>query len=605
MSSTTKFICFGIVGFVATVAVVLMIGAPSAEAQLSDFAQGDPDDEFRAPGFQVWCKNNRCPGQTCDEVNHTCVGNVTLQPAMGEPLVGLHANQLNHFNEGAVLFDKTFTADEGLGPVFNQNGCGSCHNMPQGGSGTITVTRFGQITVDGSDLIFNPLAEFGGSLLNKESISPECAETIPVPPTNVAAQRLTNSTLGFGLVEAILDADIEFNALNPPAGVSGVAQIVPVLEDPPMTRIGRFGWKTQLATVESFTADAMLQEMGITSRIFTEDNPPNNDLVRLAACDTVADPEDVPNAEGDDFLKLTTAFQRFLAPPPQTPRSGMTGEGLFGAVGCADCHMTGFVAGDDEAEDAIRGEVVNAYSDFLLHDMGGNGDFIEQGGAGLTEIRTTPLWGLRVRDPLWHDGRVAGGTFDFRIFNAILLHDAFGSEAQASAQAYFALAPVDRMKVGDFLDSLGKREFDMDGNGIIDDADAMLVDDCVAGVGPYSADDFCAVADADQSGYVDALDVELLNVVLGLVDDDDDESDDDSSIDDPNDDNSSDDDSSGGLSRGHFVSEGGARSSGHNGGIQDMNNRTPDPVVTGDATEPEEDRQRRRAERRTVSRRGL
>jgi CxxC motif-containing protein (DUF1111 family) len=592
MSSTIKFVCFGIFGLIATVAVVLMVGAPSAEAQLSDLAPGDSKEEFRPPGFQVWCKNDRCPGQTCDEVNHTCVGDVTLQPAMGEPLVGLHANQLNHFNEGAVLFDKTFTVADGLGPVFNQDGCGSCHNAPLGGSGTITVTRFGQITVDGSELIFNPLAEFGGSLLNKESISPECAEIIPVPPTNVAAQRLTNSTLGFGLVEAILDVDIEFNALNPPPGVSGVAQIVPVLEDPPMTRIGRFGWKTQLATVESFTADAMLQEMGITSRIFPEDNPPNNDFVLLAACDTVADPEDVPNAEGDEFLKLTTAFQRFLAPPPQTPRSGMTGEGLFGAVGCADCHMTGFVAtGDDDTEDAIRGETVNAYSDFLLHDMGGNGDFIEQGGAGLTEIRTTPLWGMRIRDPLWHDGRVAGGTFDFRIFNAILLHDAFGSEAQASAQAYFALSPADQIMVGDFLDSLGKREFDMDGNGRVDDADVMLVDDCVAGVGPYSADDFCAVADADQSGFVDAADVDLLNVVLGLVDDD-------GSSDDE------DDDANGALSRGHFVREG-TRASGDKGGIQGLDARAPDLSAQPDATEPEEDRQRRRAQRRTASRRGL
>lgn len=478
----------------AMVAVALMVAAPKSVAQLADFADKPTTsaETITAPGFLDFCAGDPCPGQTCDAVNNQCVGNVTLQPALGEPLVGLTAAELARFEEGKVLYDFDFIASEGLGPVFNQTGCGSCHSNPLGGSGSITVTRFGEITVVGTDFVFNPLEQFGGSLLNKEAISADCREIIPVPPTNTASQRLTNSALGFGLVELIDSADIEFNAINPPPGITGKAIVVPVLENPGETTIGRFGWKDQLGTVESFTADAMLEEMGITNRIFPEDNPPNNDAVLLAACDTVADPEDVPNANGDDFLALTTDFQRFLAPPPQTPRSGMTGELLFNQIGCADCHMTGFstpiVEGDDESSDgqALSGRTVNAYSDFLLHDMGGNGDFIEQGDAGLTEIRTTMLWGLRVRDPLWHDGRVAGGTFDFRMFNSVMLHDSFGSESSASAQAYFALSPAEQNQVIAFLDSLGKREFDLDGDGLLDDGDVLLIDDCVANGGPFT-----------------------------------------------------------------------------------------------------------------------
>lgn len=536
MSSSKRFAGLALAAG-AMVAVALMIAAPKSEAQFVDFTEkSTPElDKITTPGFLDFCAGDPCPGQTCDALNNQCVGNVTLQPAVGEPLVGLSLVQRARFDAGRVLFDTDFVAADGLGPVFNQTGCGSCHSAPLGGSGSITVTRFGEITVVGTDFVFNPLAEFGGSLLNKEAISPECAEVIPVPPTNTASQRLTNSTLGFGLVEAIDSADIEFNAINPPAGVSGRAIVVPVLENPGETTIGRFGWKDQLGTVESFTADAMLQEMGITSRIFPEDNPPNNDFVRLAACDTVADPEDVPDGNGDDFLALTTDFQRFLAAPPQTPRSGMTGEALFFQIGCGDCHMASFTtpldAGDDESGDGalFAGKSVRAYSDFLLHDMGGNGDFVEQGDAGLTEIRTTLLWGLRVRDPLWHDGRVAGGTFDFRIFNAVLNHDAFGSESQASAQAYLALTPTEQEQIIAFLDSLGRREFDLDGNGIVDDADVLLIDDCVASGGPFTPDDLCAIADVDQDGFIGVSDLALLNVALGVVDqnDEDEDADDD------------------------------------------------------------------------------
>jgi CxxC motif-containing protein (DUF1111 family) len=601
---------FGIAGLAVTVALALLGGLPRAEAQFKGLAEESGTGEDHAsPGFQDFCVGNACPGQTCDEVNDQCVGTVTLQPAAGQPLVGLTATELMRFNLGKVQFERTFTALEGLGPAFNQDSCASCHSTPVGGSGTINVTRFGEITIVGTDLVFDPLTQFGGSLLNKEGIAPGCAEEIPVPPTNHAAFRITNSTLGFGLVEAIPDGSIEFNALNPPPGVSGRVHVAPVLEAPPATVAGRFGWKSQLGTVLSFTADAMLQEMGLTSRVFPEENPPNNDFVKLAACDTVPDPEDVPDAAGNEFVDLTTDFQRFLAPPPQTPRSGMTGEALFEAVGCADCHVNAFTAvgnGDDEVEDAIYGKAVHAYSDFLLHDMGGNGDFIAQGDAGLTEIRTTPLWGLRLRDPLWHDGRVAGGTFDFRVFNAVLLHDTQGSEAQASAQAYLALPFFDQMEIVSFLDSLGRREFDMNGDGLVTDADVLLVDDCAATGGPFTADDLCAIADPNQSGFVDAADLALFNVALGLLDADEDEDEDgDSEGSSSDDDDDSGDD---GMPRSDFVVSG-ARGTGGTGGMQTLNvapapeSATADGSGGGNEVAPQP--QRQRGVRRTASRRGL
>ena len=41
---------------------------------------------------------------------------------------------------------------------------------------------------------------------------------------------------------------------------------MPVLEAPGNERVGRFGWKNQHASLLSFSADAYLNEIGITSR---------------------------------------------------------------------------------------------------------------------------------------------------------------------------------------------------------------------------------------------------------------------------------------------------------------------------------------------------
>ena len=576
--------------------IALLVLAPAALAQ-SDFGESPPVDppKMQLPGDGSgdveleFCDGDVCPGQTCDEVNDRCVGNVTLQPGMGEPLAQLRTGERNRFFAGKDDFELNFTDDTGLGPVFNQTSCASCHNTPVGGSGTIKVVRFGETDFQTNE--FDPLAELGGSLWNRESLSPECAEVIPFPPANTFAERLTNSTLGFGLVEAIADADIEANAITPPPGVSGRVHIVPILEEPGMTAVGRFGWKSQLATVMSFSADASLQEMGITSSVFPEDNPPNNDLDLLAACDTAGDPETIPDANGVEFIDRITDFQRFLAPPPQTPRSGMTGEAVFESIGCADCHVATFAARlsteDDELEDAISGRTLHPYSDFLLHDMGGSGDGIEQGGAGMTELRTVPLWGLRVRDPLWHDGRVGGGTFTGRMSQVIQTHDATGSEAQASAQAFAALDQADKDALFLFMDSLGRREFDHDGDGDVDEDDTAAFEACYTGPGSfYTPDDHCSISDVDQDGDVDDDDLELHLVALGtVVDTGDDDGDEDG-----DDDNSSHADSP--------VQPGG-------GGFQDLGPGGGDTAggqETLGGTESAQPEERRRNERRKPSR---
>ena len=435
------------------------------------------------------------------------------QPPMGAPLNGLTATQLQRFDDGKVDFSTVLSVSNGLGPIFNQTNCASCHNNPVGGPGSITVTRFG---LDNGKGGFDPLTGLGGTLLQQGAIAPGASEVVPAV-ANVTSLRITPSALGAGLVEAIPDAAIAANETNQQSsGVSGVVHWVQTLEDPTgPARAGRFGWKSQIATVLSFSGDAAQNELGLTNRLLPTENAPNGNLAVLQQFDTVADPEDGPDMNGLHFIDRITDFQRYLAAPPQTPKSGMTGESIFNSVGCAECHVASYTTSNDPAlEPAIRNQVIRPYSDFLLHDMGLAADFIADGAAGVSELRTPSLWGVRNRDPLWHDGRVAGGTLETRILSVggiIDLHNAFGSESQSSAQAFLALSSADQLAVVAFLDSLGRREFDSNGDNMLDRTD---LDAFVAAMGgTYTADDPEAVFDFDQNGSVDNVDLDAFALV--------------------------------------------------------------------------------------------
>ena len=424
-----------------------------------------------------------------------------LQPRMGDPFPGLTAEQLNRFDIGRTAFMRNITVEEGLGPVFNQTSCGSCHNAPLGGPGAQQVTRFGRIDKKGG---FDPLAEFGGSLLNVNAISDDCLDEIPAH-ANVTSLRVTPGALAYGLIEAVPDDVFVAIVAAQPEAQRGVIRWTEAFENPGVSRVGRFGWKAQLPSVLSFSADASMQELGFTNRLLPNENPPRGDEDLLAECDFVLDPEDGPDADGYDFIDRVTDFQRFLAPAPQTPRVGMSGETVFNAAGCAVCHPSTMQTSDDPMlEEVLRSQTIHPYGDFLLHDMGAAADGIGDGPAGMREIRTPPLWGVRIRNPLWHDGSVNGGTFESRVRAAIDLHGASLSQGQAAAAAFDALPVADQDAVLAFLGSLGRVECDGDGDGDVDLSDFWDVDGFIACMGGgVTPDDACAVHDVDGDGDVD------------------------------------------------------------------------------------------------------
>ena len=269
-------------------------------------------------------------------------------PRPSDPLPNLSADLLTAFSDGFEEFTNTEDAEGGLGPIFNQSSCVACHFQGgTGGASNITVTRFGRVSRGG---VFDSLADIGGSLLQALSIDPAAREFVP-REANVVARRQTTPLFGVGLIEAIPEATILAGVrAGKPDGVQGKAHMVTDIVSG-QQMVGRFGWKAQQATLLAFSADAYVNEMGITNRFFPTENAPNGKADVLAAFDDVADPEDTIDPEtGKADIDHSADFMRFLAPLRPLPMSpsAAAGRAVFQSTGCAVCHTPRMFTGPND-----------------------------------------------------------------------------------------------------------------------------------------------------------------------------------------------------------------------------------------------------------------
>jgi len=360
-----------------------------------------------------------------DSLEFQISGDEAIATELGGPLAGLTAEELKRFAEGKDEFEEEETVEEGLGPVFNEASCKTCHDAPVGGTSGRGETRFGRWDQGR----FNPLAHRGGSLIQDKAIghvvTPNGEYTfVPevVPrEANVSATRITTPLFGLGLVDAVSDAVLlelaRRQARNTPS-TRGTAHVV-TEAGTGETRVGRFGWKAQVSTLREFSADAYLNEMGITSPLFPNENAPQGNLAALAY-----NPLPTMNDAGEGVVAFFD-FMTLLGPPPRGRRTDQTDAGgkIFREIGCANCHTPTLMTGESPVA-ALNRKSFQPFSDFLLHDMGSLGDGIVQGRAGARQIRTAPLWGLRSRPVFLHDGRASTPQA------AILAHDGQGSAAR-------------------------------------------------------------------------------------------------------------------------------------------------------------------------------
>jgi CxxC motif-containing protein (DUF1111 family) len=359
-------------------------------------------------------------------------------PQPGAPLAGLTAAELADFHDGRDEFVAVETPEGGLGPIFNNSSCVACHSAGGvGGASTQTVTRFGRLT-QGQ---FDDLARLGGSLLQARAIDVAALERVP-REASITTRRVTTPLFGAGLMEAITDDTIEQNARKPqPDGVHGrVSYVLDVATG--QRRVGRFGWKAQHATLLAFAGDAYLNEMGVTSRLFPRENAPNGRADLLARFDRLPDPEDVVEPDsGKGDIDHAADFMRLLAPAPTQPPTSdsLAGQRLFGDARCTACHTPVLTTGNSLVA-ALAHKPVALYSDLRAL-----GDGIAQETARGRDMRTAPLWGLRLRPAYLHDGRAR------TVEAAIEAHD---GEAAVSRRRFQAMTPTEKRQLVAFLRTL-------------------------------------------------------------------------------------------------------------------------------------------------------
>ena len=299
-----------------------------------------------------------------------------LPAGAGDPLPGITPSEFEAFRIGLDDFVEIEQPHEGLGPLFNGAGCAACHNVPAiGGITPMTEMRAGHRDADGKFHVVGFT-----TLFQMFSIPDHRCQAVMPPEVNVIARRMPIPVFGAGLVEAIPDETLI--ALEDPFdrdrdGISGRAAMVSDVATG-QRRVGRFGWKAQIATLLTFAGDAYTNEMGITNDVFPLEPLGGISPARLRECDMVKDPEDLVDPRtGKRAIDNFEAFMKFLAPLPRGPITDdvRAGEQVFAALGCASCHVPSMTTGANPSA-ALHRKTIAPFSDFLLHDVG-TGDGIE------------------------------------------------------------------------------------------------------------------------------------------------------------------------------------------------------------------------------------
>ena len=397
---------------------------------------------------------------------------------------------------GALLFSKEWLPDDpasrggdGLGPIYNETSCVACHGLgAPGGSGpegknvvlltatptararlkdlerihpgfhgtrSVVLHRFGTDPGYASwrDRFFNPGAEQndGDAKPAEESIptrirsamaratparpTREQALRIPPPPgfSLSLSERNTPALFGLGQIDAIPTEVLEANAASQPREIRGR------LNRSPEGRIGRFGWKAQIASLHEFVRAACASELGL-------EVPGHSQAASPLHPGEKAKGLDLNEQDCDALVAYLRALPAPVAVDPDGPQGSAdlrAGRRHFVAAGCAECHTPSL------------GDVKGLYSDLVLHNMGPSlsdagtyygidGPF-SPGGPLASEWRTPPLWGFRDSAPYLHDGRAQ--TMEV----AVAFHD---GQARSSAYRFFALSALERSQVEMFLKSL-------------------------------------------------------------------------------------------------------------------------------------------------------
>lgn len=364
--------------------------------------------------------------------------------APGEPLPGLSEAELASFQRGRDWFDYNWTPEEGFGPLYVQNRCSSCHDLPAfGGTGVeqlILMARWDAAT--GCD----PLTAQGGTV--RQTAATPLAQAVGIfheDVPEIANARVTEVSpllYGLGLIEAIPESEIESRADPGDSDGDGISGRVVRTPD---GRLGRLTRKADVAGIRGLIEGALITELGLTTAAHPAEETLNGRPLPPET-DPAPDPE-VP----EETIQAMVDFVRFLAPPAaEVPASAAArdsvaeGSHLFRQLGCAGCHVPTLVTGESPVS-ALSRKPIHLYSDLLLHDLGPDTRSVCAGDVGPNEVRTARLMGLRYREPYFIES--VSGSVEQRI-------RAHGGEAGRAREAFERLNAEGRSLLLRFLRSL-------------------------------------------------------------------------------------------------------------------------------------------------------
>lgn len=434
----------------------------------------------------------------------------TGRNAFSFPLANLPDDERTRFVIGNSFFRRNWvqapastTARDGLGPHFIARSCGGCHVQDGRGSPPdISRGLAGQpvgllmrLSIPGKDAHGGPLPDLvygdqfsnfavedvlpeGDISLRYDTVRGKFADGTPyrllkpkygfsklnygaMHKDVMVSPRIAPQLAGVGLLEAIPEAEILRNARDQAASGGPVRGLVNQVWDAPtqQMRVGRFGWKANVATLAHQTGSAFEGDMGITSTLFPKET------CTAGQKDCLAAPRGAKGAgvEIDDKTFDDVVFyQATLGPAARRNLKDpqvLQGQKLFAAAQCTVCHRPSYVT-DGSAEklfprltsQSLQKQTIFPYTDLLLHDMGkgladGRPDFLASG----QHWRTPPLWGIGLipevndHNRLLHDGRARG------VMEAVLWHD---GEARDSKNTVLRMNKAERAALVKFLESL-------------------------------------------------------------------------------------------------------------------------------------------------------
>ncbi len=404
------------------------------------------------------------------------------------------------FRNPWVIAPSTTTARDGLGPLFNTNGCQNCHirdgrghppepgdsnavsmlvrlSIPDSAGTAEVLQRVGVVPepVYGTQLQdmavpgvapegkirveYDPLTVRFRDGMQVELRQPTLSITQlgygPLHPDTHISVRIAPPMIGLGLLEAIPEAAILANA-DPENqdgdAISGRPNWV-WDEARQQVALGRFGWKAGQPTLNQQNAHAFAGDLGLTTRLLPFDDCTPAQTACLQAPNGNG-PQGEPEVS-DNILRLVEFYTRNLGVPARRQVDDpqvLAGKNLFFKAGCQQCHTPQFTTHADAAEPELANQIIRPYTDLLLHDMGeGLADNRSEFQATGREWRTPPLWGLGLTQTvsghtqLLHDGRARN------VLEAILWH---GGEAQAAQRQVLAFDAQQRAALLAFLNSL-------------------------------------------------------------------------------------------------------------------------------------------------------